>query len=203
MPSIEIVTRFPAGLPPVRVDPNQLEMALLNLAVNARDAMPASGTITISAHQEEMADGNGHGLPPGAYVCVSVSDTGMGMDAATLARAIEPFFTTKGVGKGTGLGLSMIHGLAVQSGGTLTLKSQVGKGTTAEIWLPRGEAVTRSHCQRRASPSGASHLHGASGRGRSAGDDRDGCHAGGSWSRGNGGLVGRGSPENPTRRHVH
>ena len=141
-PSIEIVTRFPAGLPPVRVDPNQLEMALLNLAVNARDATPASGTITISAHQEEMADGNGHGLPPGAYVCVSVSDTGMGMDAATLARAIEPFFTTKGVGKGTGLGLSMIHGLAVQSGGTLTLKSQVGKGTTAEIWLPRGEAVT-------------------------------------------------------------
>ena len=143
-PSIEIVTRFPAGLPPVKVDPNQLEMALLNLAVNARDAMPASGTITIAAHQEEMADGNGHGLPPGAYVCVSVSDTGMGMDAATLARAIEPFFTTKGVGKGTGLGLSMIHGLAVQSGGTLTLKSQVGKGTTAEIWLPQGEAVVEA-----------------------------------------------------------
>jgi len=143
-PSIEIVTRFPAGLPPVKVDPNQLEMALLNLAVNARDAMPASGTITISAHQEEMADGNGHGLPPGAYVCVSVSDTGMGMDTATLARAIEPFFTTKGVGKGTGLGLSMIHGLAVQSGGTLTLKSQVGKGTTAEIWLPQGEAVVEA-----------------------------------------------------------
>jgi len=140
-PSIKIVTRFPAGLPPVNVDPNQLEMALLNLAVNARDAMPTSGTITISAHPEDVADDNGQGLPPGAYVCVSVSDTGMGVDAATLARAIEPFFTTKGVGKGTGLGLSMIHGLAVQSGGTLTLKSQVGKGTTAEIWLPQGEAV--------------------------------------------------------------
>jgi signal transduction histidine kinase/ActR/RegA family two-component response regulator len=140
-PSIKIVTRFPAGLPPVRVDPNQLEMALLNLAVNARDAMPTSGTITIAAHSEEVMEGKEHGLSPGAYVCVSVSDTGMGMDAATLARAIEPFFTTKGVGKGTGLGLSMIHGLAVQSGGTLKLKSEVGKGTTAEIWLPRGEAM--------------------------------------------------------------
>jgi signal transduction histidine kinase/ActR/RegA family two-component response regulator/phenylpyruvate tautomerase PptA (4-oxalocrotonate tautomerase family) len=140
-PSIEIVTRFPAGLPPVKVDPNQLEMALLNLAVNARDAMPTRGTITISARAEEADEGNSQSLQPGAYVCVSVSDTGIGMDAATLARAIEPFFTTKGVGKGTGLGLSMIHGLAVQSGGTLTLTSQVGKGTTAEIWLPQGEAI--------------------------------------------------------------
>jgi signal transduction histidine kinase/ActR/RegA family two-component response regulator len=143
-PSIEIVTHFPAGLPSVKVDPNQLEMALLNLAVNARDAMPVSGTITISAHPEEVADSNGHGLQAGAYVCVSVTDTGIGMDATTLARAVEPFFTTKGVGKGTGLGLSMIHGLAVQSGGTLMLKSQVGKGTTAEIWLPQGEAVARA-----------------------------------------------------------
>lgn len=141
-PSIEIVTRFPAGLPPVKVDANQLEMALLNLAVNARDAMPTSGMITISGRPEEVAPRNEHSLSPGAYVCVAVSDTGMGMDPATLAHAIEPFFTTKGVGKGTGLGLSMIHGLAVQSGGTLTLKSQVGKGTTAEIWLPQGEMVT-------------------------------------------------------------
>jgi signal transduction histidine kinase len=104
-------------------------MALLNLAVNARDAMPTSGTITISARAEEANEGNSQSFPPGVYVCVSVSDTGMGMDAATLARAIEPFFTTKGAGKGTGLSLSMIHGLAVQSGGTLTLKSQVGAGT--------------------------------------------------------------------------
>jgi signal transduction histidine kinase len=140
-PSIEIVTRFPAGLPPVKVDQNQLEMALLNLAVNARDAMPTSGTITISAHAEDVTDGNGHGLPPGGNVRVSLSDTGMGMDEATLARAIEPFFPTKGVGKGTGLGLSMIHGLAVQSGGTLMLKSEMGKGTTAEIWLPRSDAI--------------------------------------------------------------
>jgi signal transduction histidine kinase/ActR/RegA family two-component response regulator len=140
-PSIEIVTRFPSGVAPVKVDPNQLEMALLNLAVNARDAMPTSGTITISARTEEVASRNEHGLSPGSYVCVSVSDTGLGMDAATLARAIEPFFTTKGIGKGTGLGLSMIHGLAVQSGGTLMLKSEVGKGTIAEIWLPRSEAI--------------------------------------------------------------
>jgi signal transduction histidine kinase/CheY-like chemotaxis protein len=142
--SIEILTRFPPGLPPVKVDPNQLEMALLNLAVNARDAMPISGKITIAAHAQELAEGNTHGLSPGAYVCVSVSDTGMGMDAATLARAIEPFFTTKGVGKGTGLGLSMIHGLAVQSGGALTLRSELGKGTTAEIWLPQSEAVAEA-----------------------------------------------------------
>ncbi|ANY84213.1 hypothetical protein BB934_38930 (plasmid) [Microvirga ossetica] len=140
-PSIQIVTRYPPALPPVRVDPNQLEMALLNLAVNARDAMPVSGTITISARAEEVAHSNDHGLSPGSYVCVCVSDTGMGMDAATLARAVEPFFTTKGLGKGTGLGLSMIHGLAVQSGGTLRLKSEAGIGTTAEIWLPQGEAV--------------------------------------------------------------
>ncbi len=140
-PSIRIVTQFPRDLPPVKADPNQLEMALLNLAVNARDAMPTSGTITISARAEAVAEGNDQGLNPEAYVCISVSDTGLGMDAATLARAIEPFFTTKGIGKGTGLGLSMIHGLAVQSGGTLKLKSEVGKGTTAEIWLPQGEPM--------------------------------------------------------------
>ncbi|HZH51540.1 MAG TPA: response regulator [Microvirga sp.] len=140
-PSIEIVPRFPSNLPPVKVDPNQLEMALLNLAVNARDAMPISGTITISAASREIADGNELGLEPGSYVCISVSDTGMGMDPATLARAVEPFFTTKGIGKGTGLGLSMIHGLAVQSGGTLRLRSRVGVGTTAEVWLPQGEPL--------------------------------------------------------------
>jgi hypothetical protein len=113
----------------------------LNLAVNARDAMPISGTITISAQAETIAGSNDHGLSSGSYVCVCLSDTGMGMDAATLARAVEPFFTTKGIGKGTGLGLSMIHGLAVQSGGTLRLKSEAGVGTTAEIWLPQGGAV--------------------------------------------------------------
>ena len=145
------MTRFPAGLPPVKVDPNQLEMALLNLAVNARDAMPTSGTITISAHPEEVSDGTSTASAR-ALTSAFRSDTGMGMDAATLARAIEPFFTTKGVGKGTGLGLSMIHGLAVQSGGTLKLKSEVGKGTTAEIWLPRGEAMQQQRPARECPP---------------------------------------------------
>jgi signal transduction histidine kinase/CheY-like chemotaxis protein len=143
-PSIEIMTRFPPALPPVKVDPNQLELALLNLAVNARDAMPIGGTITISARVEEVPGSNDSGLSAGSYVCISVSDTGVGMEAATLARAVEPFFTTKGVGKGTGLGLSMIHGLAVQSGGTLKLKSEVAVGTTAEIWLPQGESVAET-----------------------------------------------------------
>ncbi|WP_046866200.1 response regulator [Microvirga massiliensis] len=139
--NIRILTQFPPDLPPVEVDPNQLEMALLNLVVNARDAMPTSGTITIAARAEEVLRLNEIGLSAGPYICISVSDTGMGMDSATLARAIEPFFTTKGVGKGTGLGLSMIHGLAVQSNGALRLKSAIGSGTTAELWLPQGEPL--------------------------------------------------------------
>ena len=142
-PSIRILTEFPQDLPPVNVDPNQLELALLNLAVNARDAMPISGTITISGRVEDLREAR-DGLVPGTYLCIAVKDTGFGMDAETLARAVEPFFTTKGVGKGTGLGLSMIHGFAVQSGGTLKLTSQVGRGTTAEMWLPRGEALAEA-----------------------------------------------------------
>jgi PAS domain S-box-containing protein len=135
-PSIGIETRFPLGLEPVETDPGQLESALLNLAVNARDAMPDGGTITIAARRAEVAVDEIAGLPPGRYVCLSVVDTGEGMDEETLARATEPFFTTKGVGKGTGLGLSMIHGLASQSGGALILKSRLGAGTTVELWLP-------------------------------------------------------------------
>jgi signal transduction histidine kinase len=137
-PSIQIATRFPPDLPPVKVDPNQLELALLNLAVNARDAIPIGGTITISGRVEHLSDEEG-GLAAGPYVCIAVADTGIGMNAETLARAVEPFFTTKGVGKGTGLGLSMIHGFTVQSGGALKLASQVGAGTTAEMWLPQGD----------------------------------------------------------------
>lgn len=139
-PSVRIETRFPLGLPLARVDANQLELALLNLAVNARDAMPGGGTIVIAAREEEIvaetADADGGALPPGRYFCLSVSDSGAGMDEETLARATEPFFTTKGVGKGTGLGLAMVHGLAAQSGGRLLLKSRLGEGTTAEILLP-------------------------------------------------------------------
>jgi PAS domain S-box-containing protein len=126
--AVQIETRFPMRLDRVLVDANQLELALLNLVVNARDAMPDGGMITISARAAPAGAGD--------FVCLCVTDTGQGMDEETLARAVEPFFTTKGVGKGTGLGLSMVHGLAEQSGGRLVLTSQKGQGTTAELWLP-------------------------------------------------------------------
>ncbi|WP_240540067.1 hybrid sensor histidine kinase/response regulator [Salinarimonas soli] len=136
-PGVRIKTAFPPELPPVIADPNQLELVLLNLAVNARDAMPDGGTVTLSAHPDE-APGVGKGdLRPGAYIRITVQDTGLGMDPETLARAIEPFFTTKGVGKGTGLGLSMVHGFAVQSGGATRITSSLGSGTSVDVWLPR------------------------------------------------------------------
>jgi PAS domain S-box-containing protein len=135
-PSHPIGLQFPLSLPWVLADANQLEMALLNLAVNARDAMPDGGAISITASEAAVEDRKIDGLAPGRYVKLAVIDTGTGMDAATLARATEPFFTTKGVGKGTGLGLSMIHGLAEQMRGGLVLRSVVGRGTTAELWLP-------------------------------------------------------------------
>ena len=136
-PAMRIETHFPRGLGLVLTDPNQLENALLNLAVNARDAMPDGGAIRIQARPETLGAATEIGLPPGDYVRLTISDTGHGMDGATLARATEPFFTTKGVGKGTGLGLSMVHGLAEQSGGRMTVRSQVGEGTTVEVWLPQ------------------------------------------------------------------
>ena len=135
-PSVNIELRFPRAAIYVRTDPNQLETALLNLAVNARDAMPHGGTITIGVREELITPSHPIGLAAGPYSCLSVSDTGTGMDEATLARVTEPFFTTKGVGKGTGLGLSMVDGLAAQSGGKLLVSSVLGKGTTVEIWLP-------------------------------------------------------------------
>ena len=133
-PLISIELDIAANLPPAKVDPNQLELAILNLAVNARDAMPDGGRLSVSLHQVEGAQ-SGLGLN-GAFLCLTVADTGMGMDSQTLKSAIEPFFSTKELGKGTGLGLSMVHGLAVQLGGALLLKSEVGRGTTAELWLP-------------------------------------------------------------------
>ena len=138
-PSIAIDTRFPLRLDAVTADANQLEMALLNLVVNARDAMPDGGSITIAARPHVVEPGDTHGLTPGNYVALRVVDTGAGLDAETLSRAREPFFTTKGVGKGTGLGLSMVHGLAEQSGGGLVLESEPGKGTSAALWLPVAE----------------------------------------------------------------
>jgi len=136
-PTIRIETEFPPNLPPVEVDPNQLELALLNLALNARDAMVLGGLLKISSFGQAVGASEIPHLAAGEYVCLSVSDTGSGMDEATLKQAAEPFFTTKGLGKGTGLGLSMIDGLAAQSGGTMRLISEVGRGTTVEVWLPR------------------------------------------------------------------
>lgn len=138
-PAYPLEIQRPANISSVEVDANQLEMALLNLAVNARDAMPGGGTIKVAASEHELAEGEVDHLSAGYYVRISVIDTGTGMDAETLARATEPFFTTKGVGKGTGLGLSMIYGLAEQMGGTLCLKSEVGAGTRADLWLPAVE----------------------------------------------------------------
>jgi PAS domain S-box-containing protein len=135
-PEIRIGTSFPLQLPRVLIDPNQLELALLNLAVNGRDAMPQGGRLEVGARAELVGPGHSTQLPPGDYVCLWVADEGHGMDAETIKRATEPFFTTKGVGKGTGLGLSMAYGLAEQSGGRLLIQSQPGKGTTVEIWLP-------------------------------------------------------------------
>ena len=136
-PQIQVVVEAPANLPAAEADPNQLEMALLNLSVNARDAMPAGGTLRISASAEKVSEGHPSELRPGRYICLSVADTGTGMDEATLTRAVEPFFSTKGIGKGTGLGLSMVHGLAAQLGGALTIQSRPGLGTNVELWLPQ------------------------------------------------------------------
>ncbi len=135
-PTVDIALELPRHLPSVRVDPNQLELALLNLAINARDAMPGGGKLTITVASTVAEDRNLLDLQPGRYVRIVASDTGTGMDKATLARATEPFFSTKGVGKGTGLGLSMIHGLAAQSGGTLRIESAPGQGTVITMWLP-------------------------------------------------------------------
>ena len=136
---VELVCQFPRSLSPVLVDSNQLELALLNLALNARDAMPSGGTLTIQAAEEVIGQNPGDSLGAGEYVRVGVSDTGVGMDEATRAKATDPFFTTKGPGKGTGLGLSMVHGLAAQSGGQLRIVSTPGVGTTVELWLPRAK----------------------------------------------------------------
>jgi PAS domain S-box-containing protein len=132
---VQVEFDAPSDLPAAQVDPNQLELAILNLAINARDAMPGGGKVTITAGEAvlERADDD---LRPGRYIRVAVVDAGAGMDEETLRRAAEPFFSTKGVGKGTGLGVSMVHGLAAQSGGALRLTSTPGLGTRAEIWLP-------------------------------------------------------------------
>jgi signal transduction histidine kinase len=124
------------NLPPAEVDAHQVELAILNLAINARDAMPDGGVIEMRVDRKQVTNDLGR-LRPGTYLRIRISDTGIGMDQATLSKAVEPFFSTKPLGKGTGLGLSMTHGLAVQLGGLLELASEVGKGTTATLWLPQ------------------------------------------------------------------
>lgn len=133
-PQVDIKFTIPDSLPCARVDPNQLELAILNLAINARDAMPEGGEIEIALSAETVA--RRAELAPGEYLRVDIRDNGAGMDAETLKKAIEPFFSTKAVGKGTGLGLSMVHGLAVQLGGAFSLSSRPGEGTEVTLWLP-------------------------------------------------------------------
>lgn len=142
-PQIKVMFDSLDDPPPAKADPNQIEMALLNLAVNARDAMPDGGTLRVSASAVTLRSGENPALRPGQYILLSVADTGTGMDEETLARAVEPFFSTKGVGKGTGLGLSMVHGLASQLGGALTINSKPGLGTNVELWLPQAEAESQ------------------------------------------------------------
>lgn len=135
-PRIRVAVALEDELPAAVAEVNQLEMAILNLAVNARDAMPDGGTLTIAASDRQLGDDNHVGLPAGRYVGVTISDTGIGMDEETKRRAIEPFFSTKGLGRGTGLGLSMVHGLTSQLGGALDIASRPGLGTRIELLLP-------------------------------------------------------------------
>ncbi|TDV56770.1 PAS domain S-box-containing protein [Pseudomonas graminis] len=141
-PTIEVVVEIPADLPNILIDPHQLELGVLNLAVNARDAIAERGYLKISAHPEVIAESPGLGPAPaqGCYVRLTVSDNGSGMSEEVLQRCVEPFYSTKGVGKGTGLGLSMVQGLALQSGGGFDVQSTPGLGTRVDIWLPVSSA---------------------------------------------------------------
>ncbi len=134
-PKVRIVADLPRDLPNIQIDRNQLELSLLNLGLNAQDAMPSGGQIVIKAGIAEETR-LPEQLAPGSYVNLSISDSGVGMDADTLRRAAEPFFSTKRAGKGLGLGLSMVHGLALQSGGAMRIVSRLGEGTTVLLWLP-------------------------------------------------------------------
>jgi signal transduction histidine kinase/CheY-like chemotaxis protein len=139
-PDIRLVIQAGSDLPPAWADPNQLELAILNLALNARDAMPVGGTLRIAAENGRAEIGvSPPDLASGNYLIVSVSDTGTGMNQETLARAFEPFFTTKEAGRGSGLGLSIVHGFAAQSGGSIQITSSLGSGTSVDLWLPRAE----------------------------------------------------------------
>ncbi|MGZ8327960.1 MAG: ATP-binding protein [Allosphingosinicella sp.] len=158
---VELEVVLGGGLWSVEADPVQLENALLNLGVNARDAMPAGGKLTIETHNASLDDSYVEGVPeglrPGQYVMIAVSDTGSGMNAETQLKVFEPFFTTKEVGKGTGLGLSQVYGFVRQSGGHVRIYSEVGVGTNVKIYLPRaGAGVQAEAPERRVEPAALS-----------------------------------------------
>jgi CheY-like chemotaxis protein len=148
----------------VNIDPAQLESAILNLSVNARDAMPEGGKLTIetaNAHLDEMYAVDHVGVPVGQYVLVAVTDTGTGMPEDVIAKAFDPFFTTKAAGKGTGLGLSQVHGFVYQSGGHVKIYSELGSGTTVKLYLPRHygkPAEAHDDAGKVPVPAGAPHL---------------------------------------------
>jgi signal transduction histidine kinase len=137
--TIDLEIAIDPDLAPARVDANQLELAILNLAINSRDAMPTGGTMRLSLENSRKGPGMPTGFAPADYIIVSVADTGTGMDEATLTRAFDPFFRTKEAGTGSGLGLPMVQGFAVQSGGTVQIQSRLGEGTRVEVWLPRAD----------------------------------------------------------------
>ena len=150
---IELRIRIRKDVGAVKADPNQLEQVLLNLAVNARDAMPAGGVLSIDTRTTEVEEEGAradHDLAAGRYVVISVTDTGVGMNDATVGRIFEPFFTTKSAGEGTGLGLAVVYGIVRQSGGQVVVHSAPGKGSTFEIYLPRVDATPAAVTGRRA-----------------------------------------------------
>jgi CheY-like chemotaxis protein len=155
----ELILLTGPGLGRVKADPSQIEQAIMNLVTNARDAMPQGGKVVIETNNvdlEDPATSRKVGVKPGPYVMLAVSDTGVGMDAATRSRVFEPFFTTKDPGKGSGLGLSTVYGIVKQSEGQITVYSQPGCGSIFEIYLPRvSEAIPAAGAQRRVQPKGS------------------------------------------------
>jgi CheY-like chemotaxis protein len=143
---VEVVSRLSLDLVPVLVDPTQIEQVLMNLVLNARDAMPEGGTVEIATrlvHLDDNTPSRLLGAAPGRYVAIAVSDDGTGMDNATLGRIFEPFFTTKAPGRGTGLGLATVYGIVQQSGGDVSVESQPGHGSTFTVYLPIAAAATQ------------------------------------------------------------